>query len=80
MKKVVILGALCIVALASCKKDYKCTCNEKEVYGSDVDLYEYSYFVEGANKTQAQAACNEATLKVEESGYSFQRTCELSKK
>jgi hypothetical protein len=80
MKKVIILSAVATLALASCTKDYTCKCTEKEVWNGEVDLTEYTYQVNEANSTQAQAACNEATIKVEETNYSYEQTCELTKK
>jgi hypothetical protein len=80
MKKLVILSAIATLGLVSCKKDYTCKCTEKDVVGTSVDISEYTYQVIGANSTQAQAACNEATIKVEQTNYTYERTCELSKK
>lgn len=80
MKKLVILSAIATLGLVSCKKDYTCKCTEKDVVGTSVDISEYTYQVIGANSTQAQAACNEATIKVEQTNYTYERTCELTKK
>jgi thiamine biosynthesis lipoprotein ApbE len=80
MKKLVLLVAVGALGLASCTKDYTCKCTEKDVVGTSVDISEYTYQVLGANSTQAQAACNEATIKVEQTNYTYERTCELSKK
>lgn len=80
MKKAFTILALTGLTLVSCTKDYSCSCEEKEVIGTDVEFSEYKFTVEGATKVQAQAACNEATLKVEESGYSYEQTCTLTKK
>lgn len=80
MKKLVLLAAVGTLGLVSCKKDYTCKCTEKDVQGTSVDIYEYSYQVLGANSTQAQAACNEATIKFEQTNYTYEQTCELSKK
>ena len=65
--KIARLLILSLFALASCKKDYSCTCEEKDVFQGNVDIYSYSYSVKQANRTQAQAACNEATIRVETS-------------
>jgi hypothetical protein len=79
MKKVIILSAVATLGLVSCKKDYTCKCTDKEVFNGEVDLDEWTFQVLGANSTQAQAACNEATIKVEETNYTVERTCELTK-
>lgn len=72
--------ALAIIALSSCKRDYTCTCEEKEVYYGEVEVYQYTYSVNEANKTQAQAACNEATIRMEESGNDYYEiSCDLKK-
>lgn len=78
MKKTLFL-ALGLVVLASCTKDYNCDCTETETYMGVVETYKYDYTVEGANKTQAQAACNEATISFEEGDYSSEQVCTLSK-
>lgn len=44
----------------------------------EAETHIYDYEVEGANKTQAQAACNEATISYEETDYTYSQTCELS--
>ena len=77
MKKVFILGALCVVALASCKKDYSCKCTYTSISDGETTVYVDTYEVEGADKTQAQAACNEATISVVDGNDSESRTCEL---
>lgn len=79
MKKTLFF-ALGLVALSSCTKDYNCDCTEKETYLGVVETYAYDFTVEGANKTQAQAACNEATITYEDVDYTYEQTCTLSKK
>lgn len=89
MKKSIIAIAVVGMALVSCKKDYSCTCNESgtSYYDSDFDGVDeahpyadtYTYKIEGANKTQAIAACNEATIKQQEDLDTYQVKCDLSK-
>ena len=89
MKKSIFVLALAGIALVSCKKDYSCTCNDSGVnyYDSDLDGVDeahpyastYNIKIEGANKTQAAAACNEATLKSVDGMDTYQTSCELSK-
>lgn len=69
---------LSLIVLSSCKKDYTCTCEEKDVYMGNVETFQYTYSVKEANKTQAQAACNEATIRFEESQNDYYEvSCEL---
>lgn len=79
MKKIFIL-MLAGLALAACKKDYTCTCSEKQTFFGQISESEYTFTIEGANTTQAQAACNEATLKqTDGDGDYYQITCDLKK-
>lgn len=77
MKKIFLLTFGAVFLFVSCKKDYTCTCEEKEKYDGSVYSYEYTYSVEGATKTQAQVACNEATIKQSSGGDSHEKTCKL---
>lgn len=89
MKKSIFALALVGMALVSCKKDYSCTCNNSGVdyYDSNLDGVEeahpyantHNIKIEGANKTQAAAACNEATMKSVDGMDTYQSSCELSK-
>lgn len=89
MKKTIFLAAFGLIALTACKKDYSCSCQYSGInyYDSNFDgideAHPYSgtsnYTVEGANKTQAQAACNEATIKQNDDGDTYEETCTLSK-
>lgn len=89
MKKSLIAVALIGLALVSCKKDYSCTCNTTGVnyYDSDLDGVEeaypysdtYNIKIEGANKVQATAACNEATIKGQNGMDTDETTCTLTK-
>ena len=89
MKKSFLAIAIVGMALISCKKDYSCSCTESGVnyYDSDFDGTDeahsytntYNYKVEGANKTQAVAACNEATIKQQDDQDTYQVKCDLSK-
>lgn len=79
MKKIFIL-MLAGIAFSACKKDYTCTCSEKQTANGQINQSEYTFTIEGANTTQAQAACNEATLKqtIGDSDY-YQISCDLKK-
>ncbi len=89
MKKSIFAFALIGTALVSCKKDYSCTCTDSGVnyYDSDFDGDDeahpysdtYTYQVEGATKTQAVAACNEATVKGQDEMDTYEYSCNLSK-
>ena len=89
MKKSIFAFALVGLALVSCKKDYSCTCTSTGVsyYDSDWDgedeAHPYSNTsnikIEGANKTQANAACNEATIKEIDGMNTYEVSCDLSK-
>lgn len=89
MKKSILALAVIGLALVSCKKDYSCTCNSTSVsyYDSNGDGIEESHpyanttniKIEGANKTQAVAACNEATIKQVDGLDTYEVSCELTK-
>lgn len=89
MKKLILISTVGIFGLISCKKDYSCTCTYSGVsfYDSDFDGDEdanpYSgtdtYTIEGANKTQAIAACNEAKIKEVDGQDTYESSCTLSK-
>jgi hypothetical protein len=89
MKRSIFALAVVGLALVSCKKDYSCTCNESGVNyydlngdGSD-EAYPFAYThnikIEEANKTQAIAACNEATIKQQDGLDSYEVSCDLTK-
>jgi hypothetical protein len=89
MKKSVFALSLVGLALVSCKKDYSCTCTNKGVdyYDSNGDGLDeahpyantYNIKIEGANKTQAIAGCNEATIKEVDGLDTYETSCDLSK-
>lgn len=89
MKKIVFILCLSGLGLVSCKKDYSCTCTETGTYYIDMDgdgipdPSSYSntsnFKIKEANKTQANAACNEATIKEQDGQDTYERTCDLSK-
>ena len=79
MKISIAIAFLGIISLTSCKKDYSCTCTETDVWDGETEVYIYNYKVEGASKKEAQAACNEATIKYVDGTDSFTTKCELSK-
>jgi len=79
MKKIIFPLALLTLTLASCKKDYSCSCTDTDVYNGQTDVTTYTYKVEGATKRQAQSACNEATISYVDGSDSFKTKCDLSK-
>jgi len=89
MKKSLFVLAIVGLALVSCKKDYSCTCTNSGVdyYDSDGDGVDeahpyantHNIKIEGANKTQAIAACNEATIKQQEGLNTYESSCDLTK-
>ncbi|AEA44902.1 hypothetical protein [Fluviicola taffensis] len=89
MKKIILPLALLTLTLASCKKDYSCSCIETGVDYYDMDFdgvdeaHPYSYTenfkVKEATKVQAQSACNEATITMQDGLDNYERKCDLSK-
>lgn len=89
MKKSIFVLAVTGMALVSCKKDYSCTCNSSgvEYYDSNLDGTEeahpfantHNIKIEGANKTEAAAACSEATIKEQDGMDTYEYKCDLSK-
>ncbi|WP_343634219.1 hypothetical protein [Fluviicola sp.] len=79
MKKSIMVIALAGMALASCKKDYSCSCTDTDIYNGETEVTTYNYKVEGATKKQAQAACNEAKVSYVDGADSYTTQCELSK-
>ncbi len=88
MKKLILIATVGVFGLISCKKDYSCTCTYSGVdYYDDLNgpdqPHPYSgsstFTIEGANKTQATAACNEATIKAQDGMDTYEETCTLSK-
>jgi hypothetical protein len=79
MKKIIFVLPLTLLALASCKKDYSCSCTDTDIYNGETEVTAYSYKVEGATKKQAQAACNEATVTYQDGADSYSTQCDLSK-
>lgn len=89
MKKSIFAIALGCITFISCKKDYSCSCTESGVnyYDSNFDGTDeahpynntYNYKIEEANKTQATAACNEATIKQQDGLDTYESTCKLTK-
>jgi hypothetical protein len=82
MKKIystflVIAAAL---SISSCTADYDCKCTNKSTIGSVSFENTSEYTVEGATRFQAQAACNEATVKETGNTGSSETKCELTKK
>jgi len=79
MKKAILPIAILGLALMSCKKDYSCTCTYTETSMGTTDTDVDVFTISGATKNEAAAACNEATIEQVETGYSFKRSCSLSK-
>jgi hypothetical protein len=53
MKKVLVVGALAVFALASCKKDYTCACKFSDSATLNIDISK-------AKKKDAESACSQA--------------------
>lgn len=81
MKKYIFISILAVVSLASCKKDYSCTCTQTYTQDGQVDTYILTSSIAGATKAEATAACNESTLNYTdtEDGYNYTEKCDLSK-
>lgn len=81
MKKTFLIGGLALLSLASCKKDYSCSCTETANYADgETDIEVTNFKVEGATKAQAQAYCNEAVVtETYPSGNIYTTECSLSK-
>ena len=89
MKKLILIATVGVFGLISCKKDYSCSCvyTSVDYYDSNFDGVDEAhtstgtstYTIEGANKTQATAACNEATIKAQDGADTYEETCTLSK-
>jgi hypothetical protein len=67
MKKTIVLGALVVLAMASCKKDRTCTCT------SNGDTNKITYTK--VTKAQAKANCTSYTYQVGSNGIDI--TCNL---
>ncbi|MFD1553919.1 hypothetical protein DNU06_14055 [Putridiphycobacter roseus] len=50
MKKVILIAAVSMLALASCKKDYTCECT--------IDSEVYTYELKDVKKSDAKDACD----------------------
>ena len=57
MKKVYFMLAVCAIALASCKKEYTCTCKYTDTSGLGVAIPDVSYTFE-AKKSDAETTCD----------------------
>lgn len=75
----VVIAAVAVVTLASCKKDYSCTCTETEIEDGSTSVFTSTYQIEEASKKQAEIACNEATIKYVEGQDSYTVKCDLTK-
>jgi len=84
MKRIIIFSSVALAfAFTSCKKDYTCTCTYTTVSTDPVFPYNNTGVenikIEGANKTEARAACIEAEVKQVSGYYSFSQKCDLKK-
>lgn len=79
MKKLIFALPVFLLVLASCKKDYSCSCTDTDTVDGETETTLYTYKVEGATKKQAQAACNEAKVSYIDGADSFSTQCELRK-
>jgi len=73
MKKLYIILFISLIGLASCKKDYSCTC-VTTVNGTPEAPVTYSY--ENVTKSTAHTKCFENATTT--SGYSFNKTTECT--
>lgn len=64
MKKVLFVGALALVSLASCKKDYTCSCSGTDL-PENFKKFEYSKM----KKDDAEAACSSQQTVLKSGGY-----------
>ena len=82
-KSKLFFGAIALMfAVSSCTADYECKCESKTTILGQTFTTTDEFEVEGATRFQAQAACNEATIKdVDSNGNTTsETTCELNKK
>ena len=79
MKKIILPIAILGLVSLSCKKDYSCTCTYTSTYDGTTETEIEVFTIEEASKSQARAACNEATLEEISDGDKYTRKCSLSK-
>lgn len=65
MKKVLFVGALALVSLASCKKAYTCSCSGSGI-PANMTKFEYSKM----KKADAETACSNQQTALKNGGYS----------
>lgn len=69
MKKILLLGSLGLIVLASCKKDYTCTCKWNGL--------SYSTSTINDTKKNAESKCNEGDVNVTISGVTAATDCSI---
>jgi hypothetical protein len=58
MKKIILVGALALLGLSSCKKDYTCSCSIKDVdSGLSITSEELSTTISNSSKSDAESDC-----------------------
>jgi hypothetical protein len=58
MKKVVLVGAVALLGLTSCKKDYTCSCSVKNVdTGVSITTEELTSTISSSSKSDAESEC-----------------------
>jgi hypothetical protein len=72
MKKVMIFGTFALLALASCKKDYTCTCTTTAGGVSASESVTLN-----ATKSDAEEACNEGDATATVLGITTTTECEI---
>jgi len=57
MKKIILVGALALLGLSSCKKDYTCSCSIKDVdSGLSITSEELSTTISNSSKSDAESS------------------------
>lgn len=79
MKKIVLLVSFGILTLASCKKEYNCSCTYtySGPFGSNTTIYTKT--IKEASKKQASYACVEAKITSVDGEFTEMEECKLSK-
>jgi len=79
MKKIFLIAVLGVLTLASCKKDYSCSCTYtySGPFGSNTTIYTKT--IQEASKKQASYACVEAKITEVDGDYTSTEECKLSK-
>ncbi len=76
MKKIILVVAVAVLALASCKKDRNCTCTETAsglISGSNVSDTTFTK----VSKNEAETKCTALDENFSVTGQSYSKTCTL---